>query len=252
MRHRAPLVLLVLAALAAGSGCDSDDKAPSTPPLTVAPRPEPPASVAEPGATVMLDRRPGEALGARLLARVALRDRPGGRTLKRVGRLTEFGSPRVLAVVDRRAGWLGVLSDRRRAAAWIRARDARLAREPYSIDADLSDREVVVRRRDRVMRRIEVAVGSTATPTPPGRYGVTDGIRFDERGAYGCCALALTGRQPNVPQGWTGGDRLAIHGTSNEATVGDAVSAGCLRAREADIRWLVRTIPLGTVVRVRA
>lgn len=36
---------------------------------------------------------------------------------------------------------------------------------------------------------------------------------------YGCCVLALTGRQPNVPQGWKGGNRLAIHGTPNVRTL---------------------------------
>jgi hypothetical protein len=54
---------------------------------------------------------------------------------------------------------------------------------------------------------------------PPGRYTVThklDGSRF---GPYhGCCTLALSAHQPNLPPGWPGGDRLAIHGTDAPGT----------------------------------
>jgi lipoprotein-anchoring transpeptidase ErfK/SrfK len=68
---------------------------------------------------------------------------------------------------------------------------------------------------------------------------------------YGCCILALSGRQPNLPRGWSGGDRLAIHGSSTP-TWGKAVSNGCLHADEADLRYLMRWVPLGTYVRVHA
>ena len=68
---------------------------------------------------------------------------------------------------------------------------------------------------------------------------------------YGCCILALSGRQPNLPEGWSGGDRLAIHG-SPTPTWGHAVSNGCLHAAEPDLRYLMKTVPLGTAVRIHA
>ncbi|MBA3328828.1 MAG: L,D-transpeptidase [Solirubrobacterales bacterium] len=187
-------------------------------------------------------------LGARLVRRTQLRTRPGGRVIRALGRRTGYGSPRVLAVVGQRDGHLAVLTHYRGNSrpGWIPARSARLLREPYAMRADLSERELVVRREGRVVRRLAITVGGGATPTPTGRFAVTDALRLTSAGGpYGCCALALTGRQPNVPQGWTGGDRLAIHGTSNPASVGTAASSGCLRAREADIRWLLKRIPLG-------
>ncbi|MGH2897756.1 MAG: L,D-transpeptidase, partial [Solirubrobacteraceae bacterium] len=86
-----------------------------------------------------------------------------------------------------------------------------------------------------------------------GRFAVTDSLRIGRAGGpYGCCALALTGRQPNIPQGWTGGDRIAIHGTTNEASIGTPASSGCLRASEVDMRWLLVRIPLGAPVSIRA
>jgi lipoprotein-anchoring transpeptidase ErfK/SrfK len=110
-----------------------------------------------------------------------------------------------------------------------------------------------VRREGRVVRRITVAIGRPGTATPTGRFAITDALVVGRAGSpYGCCALALTGRQPNVPQGWTGGDRLAIHGTTNEATLGMPASSGCLRAGEADMRWLLATVPLGSQLRITA
>lgn len=195
-------------------------------------------------------------LGAQLVRRTQLRERPSGRVIRAVGRKTGFGSDRVMAVVARRGSWLGVLTEFRGGsrAAWIPASSATLLRVPYAMTADLSRRELVVRRHGRVVRRVAVAVGNPGTATPTGRYAVTDGLRVSGGGAgspYGCCALALTGRQPNVPQGWAGGDRLAIHGTSNEGSIGTAASAGCLRASERHMRWLIKRIPAGAILRIR-
>ena len=51
-----------------------------------------------------------------------------------------------------------------------------------------------------------------------------------------CCALALSGHQTKLLPGWPGGDRLAIHATPNQETVGRPASLGCMRAHDADIR----------------
>lgn len=200
-------------------------------------------------------RRTSGPFGARLHRTVMLRDRPGGHILRSLGPRTEFGSRRVLAVVEQRPGWLGVLTHHvaNSRTAWIPTTGAKILFEPYTLHADLSQRALVVRREGRVARRIKIAIGGPATATPTGRFAVTDALVIGRAGSpYGCCALALTGRQPNVPQGWTGGDRLAIHGTTNEATIGMPVSSGCLRAGDADMRWLIATVPLGSQLRISA
>jgi lipoprotein-anchoring transpeptidase ErfK/SrfK len=93
-----------------------------------------------------------------------------------------------------------------------------------------------------------VEVGRPGSETPLGRFAVTDKLSgAPYGGSYGCCILALSGRQPNLPAGWTGGDRLAIHGTPANA-VGRAASAGCLHATDADLRALMRSVPVGTPV----
>ncbi len=198
---------------------------------------------------------PAGPLGARLLRRTQLRTHPGGRVVATIGRVTPFRSRRVLAVVARRDGWLGVLSEdmRNSRTGWIPASSAALVHERYRLDIDLSARRLIVRREGRVIRRVRIAIGRPDAATPTGRFAVTDALRIGAgSGAYGCCALALTARQPKVPQGWTGGDRIAIHGTSHEDSIGTPASSGCLRARDADMRWMLGRVTLGAEVRIRA
>jgi lipoprotein-anchoring transpeptidase ErfK/SrfK len=134
---------------------------------------------------------------------------------------------------------------------WVRARRVRLLNRTLRLEVDLSRRELIVHDVG-ILRRIRVAVGAPDTPTPPGTFYVTDKLAGADFGSYyGCCILALSGHQPNLPQGWSGGDRLAIHG-SPTPTWGLAVSNGCLHADEADLQYLMRTVPLGTAVRIHA
>ena len=192
---------------------------------------------------------------ARVDGPVALRAAPAGRAVARVGPVTEFGSRRVLSVVGRRGGWLRVVVPERPngATAWIPAAAARLGGTDVALVVDRSARTLTVRRDGRTVDRVTVGVGMTAHPTPLGRYAVTDKIRMGGPGTdYGCCALALTGHQPHLPQGWTGLDRLAVHGTNRPESIGAAGSLGCLHAADRDLRRLVRTVPLGAPVFIRA
>src|SRR5439155_4656727 len=167
----------------------------------------------------------------------------------RVGPRTEFGSPRVLPVVRRQGPWLAVIATElaNGALGWVPGSRVRLVREPVRIDVDLSERELRVVDGRRAVLRMTVGIGSAATPTPTGEFAVTDGLRG--WGPYGCCILALSGHQPKLGQGWTGGDRLAVHGTSQLSTIGAAATLGCLRADASDLRRLQRMVPLGARVR---
>jgi hypothetical protein len=196
------------------------------------------------------------ALAARVPAgqHVVLRARPEGRVLARVASRTEFGSPQTFAVAFRKGDWIAVRSPDlgNRRVGWVRAKPLRLLRRPAELVVDLSKRVLTVRGAHGVERRISVAIGASDTPTPIGRFYVTDKLRGADFGSYyGCCILALSGRQPHLPEGWSGGDRLAIHG-SPTPTWGHAVSNGCLHASEPDLRYLMKTVPLGTAVRIHA
>jgi hypothetical protein len=193
----------------------------------------------------------GRWLTARLVRRAVLRSTPGGRRLAVLRTHTEFGSPTVFAVVARRPGWLSVLTARHTRAGWIPENAARLGATDYSVRVDRTARRLELLRGKRVVRRLPVAIGRPGYPTPVGRFAVTDELSMPPGGPYGCCAIALTGRQTHLPAGWTGGDRIAIHGTPATESIGQAASLGCLRAHDRDVRALIRALPLGAPVFVR-
>jgi lipoprotein-anchoring transpeptidase ErfK/SrfK len=183
-----------------------------------------------------------------------VRASPAGRPLAKLARRTEFGTPTVLAALAERRGWLRVLATElpNGRSGWIPASAAGVVPSPWRMRADLSSRTLTIYRNGSVVRRFSVAIGKPSTPTPTGRFAVTDKLDFiGGSAAYGCCAVALTGHQPHVEPGWRGGDRLAIHGTHVPGSIGQAASFGCLRARDSDVRWLVHRAYLGSIVEIR-
>ncbi len=185
---------------------------------------------------------------------VALFAHRGGPAVARLGASTEFGSRQTLGVVGKSGQWLRVTSTElpNGRTGWVRARAVRLTTTPKSLTIDLSRRLLLFKRGDRVVRRMTVTIGRPGSPTPAGRFAVTDKLAGSNYGPYyGCCIVALSAHQPNLPAGWTGGNRIAVHGTNAPSTIGAPASAGCLRARDADLRVLMRGVPLGTPVFIR-
>jgi lipoprotein-anchoring transpeptidase ErfK/SrfK len=179
---------------------------------------------------------------------VALRAAPGSpRVLAVASRTTEFGSRTTFAVTGIRGRWAEVISPLlpNDVHGFVRRSEVKLSRVRVALEVNLSARRLRVWRSGVVLRRVDVAIGAASSPTPIGRFAVTDQLTGFNTSAYGCCILALSGHQTHLPSGWTGGDRLAIHGGGG---IGSVVSNGCLRAGETDLRWLLHRIPLGTQV----
>ncbi len=195
---------------------------------------------------------PGETLAAQVVRRVALRSSPAGRVLFHVSKRTSFHSPAVLTVMRQRGDWLGVASADlgNGKIGWVRQREVRVLRETWKIVIDLSQRRGRLVHQSKTYRTFPLAIGSPIYATPTGRFGVTDRLHLG--GPYGCCTLALSAHQPHVPQDWPGGDRIAIHATNDPASVGQAVSHGCLRASDKTMALLMAKVPLGTQVLIHA
>ena len=185
---------------------------------------------------------------------VVLRSRPDGRVLATVDARTEFGSPQTMAVALRKGAWVGVRSPalHNRQLGWARSSTLRLLRRSARIEVDLSERTLTLIENGLIRRRDAVAIGSSETPTPTGSFYVTDKLRGADFGPYyGCCIVALSGRQPNLPRGWSGGNRLAIHGTPTP-DFGEAVTNGCLHLPGEVLLVLMKYAPLGTAVSIHA
>ena len=184
---------------------------------------------------------------------VVLRQRPGGRALATVRAHTEYGSQQTVGVAETRGNWVAVISTAlpNGVLGWVPRKQLSLRAVAWSISISLSSRQLVLSRNGEVVRRVSVGIGAADSPTPVGRYVVTDHINPADYGtsAYGCCILALSGHQPHPPTGWNPNRdwRLAIHGGAP-----GAISAGCVHADDATLRLLMRMTPLGTPVTVEA
>jgi lipoprotein-anchoring transpeptidase ErfK/SrfK len=182
-------------------------------------------------------------------AKVPILRAPASKTLAVAGWKTPFGSVRRLHVVKQRGDWFAVESDvlGNGVVGWVpRTAEVRFQRSRFSVEADLSERSLTLRDAGRIVFRRTVSIGASSSPTPSGRFHVTDQIS-GRRWRLGCCIVVLSGTQPRLPLGWGGGDRLAIHGHVGASQIGAPTSAGCLHATEQTLRVLAK-LPLGTLV----
>jgi L,D-transpeptidase catalytic domain len=185
---------------------------------------------------------------------VELHSSPDGGVIARLGPRTEFGSPRTFLVAKTRGDWIGVIAPEQPNGklGWLQrdSGEVALSETTYSIRVDLSAQSLEIRDGNDVLHRARVSIGQAGHSTPIGLFSVTDALAGRSLGPwYGCCALATSGHQPNLPPGWVGGDRIAIHGTPGP--VGGAVSHGCLRTANTDMVALFSLIPLGAPVLIR-
>jgi len=197
-----------------------------------------------------------EHLLARVHSPVPVLVRPGGARLATLGATTPFGSARVLSVVRRSGHWLRVTTADLQSGrdGWIDedAPGITMSATPVQIVIRLGAKTLEVRRGEHVLRRFTVGIGAPGSPTPIGQFSITDELSGPSYSpVYGCCILALSARQTRLPAGWTGGDRIAIHGTNVPSTIGRALSSGCVHAADNDLRDLMKLAPLGTPVSIR-
>jgi lipoprotein-anchoring transpeptidase ErfK/SrfK len=135
-----------------------------------------------------------------------------------------------------------------RREGWIRLTGLRRETTRVRVEVDLSAHLVTVRKFGKVLFRAPGATGASSSPTPVGEYFVTDRVPFSAGGYLGSFAFGISGIQPRLPAGWSGGNQLAIHGTNNPSSIGRSVSAGCVRVSETTLDRLIPLLVYGTPV----
>ena len=164
---------------------------------------------------------------------------------------SELGSPRWGLVVSRHDGRAAVITQGPRFTV---TRHVVLARfelrwTRIHVTVSLGRMRLAVWRGRHLLGRFPVADGSPSTPTPTGRFVVTDRVDFGPHSIYGSFGLGLSAHQLNgLPAGWAGGNQIAIHGTDNPSSIGHSVSLGCVRIGPAALALLKHTVPLGAPV----
>jgi len=184
--------------------------------------------------------------------------RPGARPFARFGPVNVNRFPNVFRVLaaQRRpnctVGWYRVQLPIKPngATGFVRAVAVDTTRVRSRVVVDVSAKRLTLYRKGKRVLRTTVAVGTSATPTPLGRYYVNQRlIPSDPGGPFGPGAIGISAYS-NVLTGWTQGGPIAIHGTNEPWSIGHAVSNGCIRVRNEVFRRLFKATPAGTPVTI--
>jgi lipoprotein-anchoring transpeptidase ErfK/SrfK len=236
---------LVLALIAAGTGCAGRDDGPrlATPPTTISAVPDPYRSV----------------VAEAVVPRVAVYDSEGATTpTQTLSEPNDPPRPLVFLVTEERPPlWLKVLLPVRPngSTGWIKATDVKLTEHSYRITIRLALHRITVTKGDKAVVVAPIGVGTAKTPTPGGLYYTKELLRPPKPdGVYGPYAYGLSGFSNELTT-FDGGDGvIGIHGTNDPGGLGRDVSHGCIRMPNADILTLVEKerLPLGVPVEIIA
>lgn len=199
---------------------------------------------------------PGTSLIATARGAIRVYRAPGARHGRLLRRRVFHGRriPLTFLVRAHRRGWALVELPTRPnlATGWVRRRDVRYSVTGFAVVVRLRSHRLELRRGRRIVLRAPVGVGRSLSPTPLGRYYVTDVVRPpDPHGFFGPYALGLSAHSP-VLTSFEGGDgQVGLHGTNDPAGLGADVSHGCIRMANAVVSRLAHTVPLGTPVDIR-
>jgi lipoprotein-anchoring transpeptidase ErfK/SrfK len=171
---------------------------------------------------------------------------------------TEYNARRTFLVTDQtsRPGWLNVLLPIRPngATGWIKASEVTLGQTEYEIKIELAAHKLTLYKAGQPVLESGTVNGTERTPTPPGRFYITDPVDLQRNPntGYGLFALGISGYSEVLTSFKGGPGQLAVHGTNNNSEIGKDISNGCTRVPNDVILQLAMTVPLGTPVTIVA
>lgn len=136
---------------------------------------------------------------------------------------------------------------------YVKVKDVNLYKHDYAAVVSLSAKTLTLYKAGAEILKDTVAVGSAKYPTPLGSFFMRELARpRNPKGAYGPWAFGLSGYS-NVLQTFGRGDgQIGIHGTNKPDLLGQGVSHGCIRMRNATIVKLANILPQGVPVDIVA
>jgi len=173
-----------------------------------------------------------------------------------VGAKTEAGAPTTFAIVGDPTtvtdGWYQVVLPTRPngGVGWVPANSVTVSKTPFRVFVDLTKRTLRVERDGVQVFEAPVAIGTTTNPTPTGASYVTELIdNANPKGSYGPYAFGLALHSDTLTEFAGGPGQVGIHGTNQPQLIGQAVSHGCVRLKNADVEAMVNLqLPLGVPV----
>jgi len=182
---------------------------------------------------------------------VVVLDRPRGRETHRFDNPTETGVPLTFMVVGASHGWVEVQLPVRPngSTGWVEEEDVDLATIPYELRVSTTENELTLLEDGKVVSRFDAATGTGQTPTPTGRYYLTELIEPTNPG-YGDYAYGVSAFSDVLNEFGGGPGQIGLHGTTEVDTIGESVSHGCIRLSNEDITALTTLLPLGTPIEI--
>ncbi|YAI81417.1 MAG: L,D-transpeptidase [cyanobacterium endosymbiont of Rhopalodia sterrenbergii] len=120
----------------------------------------------------------------------------------------------------------------------------------------LKERKVYAYKNDQLLASYRVAIGKKGWETPQGEFEIIQMINNPKWENPWNGKISAPG--PNSPLGerwigfWTNGkDYIGFHGTPGEHLIGQAVSHGCVRMKNADVKALFKLVDQGIPVIVQ-
>jgi lipoprotein-anchoring transpeptidase ErfK/SrfK len=132
-------------------------------------------------------------------------------------------------------------------AGWVPAGAVELRSVRKRLFVDRSERRYEFWEGGTLVRAGKVAIGAPGAETPTGLFYVQS--KFTPKapilGAYAFETSAYSKLSD-----WPGGGVVGVHGTPWPWLLGQAVSHGCVRMHNNDVRWLRSRMPAGTPVKI--
>lgn len=109
----------------------------------------------------------------------------------------------------------------------------------YTIVVSLKRKKLSLMRDNKEIKKYNIAIGKKETSTSPGYFTIINKVP-DPGGVFGAFWMGLS--KPHY----------GIHGTNNPASIGKAVTLGCIRMHNKDILELSKMVTVGTSVIITA
>ena len=112
--------------------------------------------------------------------------------------------------------------------------------------------KLAVLEKGAVLRKFDVAIGASASPSPTGRFVIVN--RLSNPTYYHPGVVIPPGPDNPIGTRWIGLNRkgFGIHGTNAPSSVGKSASHGCIRLRNRDVEKLFALLSVGDTVEIRA
>lgn len=124
--------------------------------------------------------------------------------------------------------------------------------DEYKIMINLAARSLGLYKNGTRVRLYPIGPGKAATPTPVGYYSIRDKEENPVWTDPGDTSVQIASGEGN-PLGYRWMQffgNYGIHGTNHPESVGNYVSNGCIRMKEADVEELYGLVPVGTPIEI--